>query len=178
MTKKAVSVWAKKNFLHWFIESYSFSSEGAKKLLLYIAESEDLLACLHIVLDGSYPRPLLVISSEGLGMPPFLMKTINDTLTDLESILYQLQIHREEPFYLTLYFPDRAICEPHRAVVETMNYDAPSQQQVLIDFELSLWLEEFKREMRYAELMSQIDAALDKGDKRTFRRLVKKLKNL
>lgn len=180
MNRKIVSNWAKKNFLFWFVENYQLQSAGSKQILLQLAENEALLSQVHIVLDGSYLRPLLVISTEGSGMPPFLLKTFDSTVTDSMMILSRLQLLEESPIYLTLYFPDRANCEPHQAVLEEdpISLDSNRAQQILIDFELSLWNETFKLEMERAELMSQIDQALDEKNKRKFLRLVKKLNSL
>jgi phosphate transport system permease protein len=77
MTRKTVSAWAKKNFLHWFIENYQFDSDGPKHILFHLAETEENLSRTHMVLDGSYLRPLLVLSTSGTGMPPFILKTFN-----------------------------------------------------------------------------------------------------
>jgi uncharacterized protein YpiB (UPF0302 family) len=180
MNKKIVSDWAKKNFLHWFVENHQFESAGPKQVLLELAGNE-FLSKIHIILDGSNSRPLLVISTEGTGMPSVLLKNHdNATISDSQAILSQLQLFKESPLYLTLYFSDRATCEPHQAVIEeiAMPVDESATQQVLIDFELSLWRETIQHEMNRARLMSQIDQALDEGNKQKFRRLVKKLKNL
>jgi uncharacterized protein YpiB (UPF0302 family) len=180
MNRKIISNWAKKNFLFWFVENYQLQPVGSRQILLQLAEKEPLLSQVHIVLDGSYLRPLLVVSTEGAGMPPFLLKTFDSTVTDCSIILSRLTLLEESPIYLTLYFPDRATCEPHQAVVEEdpISLDSTRAQQILIDFELSLWSATFKREMERAELMSQIDQALDERNKRKFQRLVKKLNSL
>lgn len=180
MNRKIISNWAKKNFLFWFLEKYQLQSEDSKQVLLRLTENESLLSQVHIVLDGSYLRPLLVVSTEGTGMPAFLLKTFDSNVTDCSFILSRLQLLGESPIYMTLYFPDRAACEPHQAVVEEdpISLDASRAQQILIDFELSLWSETFKKEMERAELMSKIDQALDEKNKKKFRCLVKKLNNL
>lgn len=180
MNRKVVSDWAKKNFLHWFIENYHFSIDGPKQLLLQIADSESLLSRMHIVLDGSYLRPLLVFSTDRTGMPPFLLKTFDSTVNDPFAILSRLKLLEESPIYLSLYFPDRNACESMQAVIEEnpVMLDSAQAQQILVDFELSLWSEFFRREMERGEIMSQIDQALDSRNKRKFRQLVKQLKSL
>jgi uncharacterized protein YpiB (UPF0302 family) len=180
MNRKIISNWAKKNFLFWFAENYQLQPAGSRQILLQLAENESLLSQVHIVLDGSYLRPLLVVSTDGAGMPPFLLKTFDSTVTDCSIILSRLPLLEESPIYLTLYFPERASCEPHQAVVEEdpVSLDSTRAQQNLIDFELSLWSATFQREMERAELMCQIDQALDQRNKRKFHRLVKKLNSL
>lgn len=180
MSRKTVSTWAKKNFLHWFVENYQFQSQGAKQLLLNLAETEENLARTHLVIDGSYLRPLLVISTTGTGMPPFIFKTFNSTVTQPELILSRLQLLNGSPLYLSLYFPDRTTCEAFFSVIEEspVTLESTLGQQILIDFELSLWSEAFKHELERAEIMDQINQSLDNRDKRQFKRLVKKLKKL
>lgn len=180
MSKKTVSAWAKKNFLHWFAENYSFESEGSKQILLYLTESDELLSRTHLVLDGSYLRPLLVLSTSGTGMPPFIFKTFNSTVTEPEMFINRFQLLKGSPLYLTLYFPDRATSESYQAVVEEspVVLESTLGQQILIDFELSLWSEAFKHQMERAEIMTQINQALDERNKRKFIRLVKRLKKL
>jgi uncharacterized protein YpiB (UPF0302 family) len=180
MNRKIISNWAKKNFLFWFVENYQQQSPGSQQILLQLAGNESLLSQVHIVLDGSYLRPLLVVSTDATGMPPFLLKTFDSTVTDCSMILTRLPLLMESPIYLTLYFPDRASCEPHQAVVEEdpISLDSTRARQILIDFELSLWSASFKREMERAELLNQIDQALDEKNKRKFRSLVKKLNSL
>lgn len=180
MNRKIISNWAKKNFIFWFIENYQLQSTYPEQILLGLAENESLLSQVHIVLDGSYLRPLLVVSTDSTGMPPVLLKTFDSTVTDCSMILSRLSLLAESPIYLTLYFPDRASCQSHQAVVEEdpISLDSTRAQQILIDFELSLWSATFKREMERADLLNQIDKALAEKNKRNFHRLVKKLNSL
>lgn len=179
MTKKAVSVWAKKNFIYWFIDNYRFSNENPVDILQELAQTEELLSRLILVMNGSFLRPLIVISTEGTGMPPLLFKTNDQNQTDLQLILEHLYLEREAPIYLTLYYPERSISEPFLSVAEKMGYLNQNQNsQLLIDFELSLWFAGFKREQERAEILKQIDRSLAEGKKRQFRQLVKKLKSL
>lgn len=178
MSKKTVSIWAKKNFILWFLESYQFQSDSPKRFLSYLVESEELLARICLVYNGTHLRPLLVISSDHTGMPPLFLKTADKNTTDSLTILQHLQTNRENPIYLTLYFPDRRASEPYQAVVEETFPEAEQGNQFMMDFELSLLIEACRLDMERAHLMRQIDQSLDKGNKRTFMRLVKKLKNL
>ncbi|HEX3046804.1 MAG TPA: YpiB family protein [Bacillota bacterium] len=180
MNKRIVSDWAKKNFLHWFMENYPLTPDVLKEGLSQITGDELLLSRIHIVFDGSDFRPLLVVSAEGTGMPPFLLKTDDSTITGPEAIINRLHLLEDSPIYLTLYFPDRATCEPLKEVTEEnpRSVDGENGYQVLLDFEISLWSETFRHELERTEIMKQIDQALDEKNKRKFRHLVKKLKAL
>jgi uncharacterized protein YpiB (UPF0302 family) len=180
MTKKTISDWAKKNFLHWFVESYQFHSPVPRQFLLKLAENEDLLSRIHIVLDGSYLRPLLVISTNRTGLPPLLYKTLDDN-TVLDPAAIQTAVMEETGlFYLMLYFPDRSTSEPYQAVAEEnlAPFDSASAHHILFQFELSLLNTAVRRDLERERLLSLIDQALDQKDKRKFKRLAKKLKSL
>ena len=179
MTKKTISIWAKKNFIYWFLDNYRFSNEASVKILQELIKTEALLCRLKIVMNGSYLRPLIVISTEGTGMPPLLYKTNDQNYTEYHTILEQLYFEKEAPIFLTLYFPERSSSEAYLSVSEeTCLQNQNQSDQLLIDFELSLWSAGFKWERERAEVLRQIDRSLVEGNKLQFQNLVKKLKNL
>lgn len=178
--KKTVSSWAKKNFLYWFIENYSFHNQGPKNILYYLTEDEQLLSQTHLVLDGSYLRPLLVISSATTGLPPLILKTFTSTITDSDLLLARMNLLRNSPLYLTLYFADRDDCQALFAIIEEdpTVLEGTLGRQLLFDFELSLWNDGFKREQKRSELLTNINAALDQRNKSEFEQLAKQYNNL
>lgn len=179
MTKKPISIWAKKNFIYWFIDNYRFLSDNSVSILQELIRSEELLSRLKIVMNGSYLRPLIVISTEGTGMPPLLYKTNDQNYTEFHTILEQLYFEKEAPIFLTLYFPERSSSEAYLSVSEENHLQNQNQaDHLLIDFELSLWFAGFKRERERAEVLKQIDRSLAEGNKLLFQSLVKKLKKL
>lgn len=179
MTKKTISIWAKKNFIYWFIDNYQFSNEAPVNILQELIQTEELLSRLKIVMNGSYLRPLIVISTEGIGMPPLLYKTNDQNYTEFHTVLKQLESEKETPIFLTLYFPERSSSEAYLNVSEENHLQNQNQSDhLLIDFELSLWFAGFKRERERAEILKQIDRSLAEGNKLQFLNLVKKLKKL
>ncbi|NLY73794.1 MAG: IDEAL domain-containing protein [Firmicutes bacterium] len=179
MTKKTVSIWAKKNFIYWFLENYRFANDIPAYILQELAQTEELLSRLKLVVNGACLRPLIVIATDGIGLPPLLYLGRDQNQTEPQSIIESLYSNEESPIYLTLYFPDRSTSEPYLTVVEeTKELNQNQNNHLLIDFELSLWSQGFKREQERAAILKQIDQALAEGKKRQFRRLVKKLKEL
>ncbi|TCL62030.1 uncharacterized protein YpiB (UPF0302 family) [Hydrogenispora ethanolica] len=181
MAKKTISDWAKKNFLHWFIETYPFPSPDAKEFLLQLAAAEALLPRLHIVMDGSCLRPLLVVSTDGSGMPPLLLISATDqSSSEYQAILEQLAATDPSAIYLTLYFPDRSTSETFQAVVEECPTacDSAYADQIMFQFELSLLNAGIRREIAKQNLLQKIDEALDEKDKDKFLHWVQKLKSL
>lgn len=179
MTKKNITVWAKKSFVLWFIDNYPVLNENTVNILKELAQTEELLSKLKIVINGAYLRPLLIVSTEGIGMPPILYKTNDHSYKDPRQILEHLYLERDNSIYLTIYFPERSYSEPYLSIIEDSIALKPEREdQLLIDFELSLWFDGFKREQERTEILKQIDRSLAEGKKDQFRRLVKKMKNL
>lgn len=177
MSRKAVSSWAKKNFIYWFCDNHDLSGDS-HALLQEIAESEDLLSRLRITEDGSLLKPLLVVSCQGTGMPTLLLQTFDRYIHRPEEIRNFLIISDDKPFYITFYFPNRNSCEPYQSVAENPPslLDPEKTHSLRMDFELTLCLEEYRKEMHRRKLMTEIDNALEKGQKRRFIRLVRELK--
>ncbi len=182
MMKKTISDWAKKNFLHWFTETYSFQDNTPKDFLMQLAGDEKFLSRIRIVMDGSYLRPLLVVSTVETGLPPLLLKTLDDhDLTDVAAIRRLLTAAAsDEPLFLTLYFSERTTSEPFQAVVEEAPgpRDRSYTDHVLFQFELALLNSGIRRVIAKKLLLAKIDEALDERDRRKFERLAKRFKKL
>ncbi len=179
MTKKTVSLSAKRNFLLWFAETHVFDLPSSKQILFKIIDHEELLTKIHLIFNGPYPLPLLVVSASNTGMPSLLLKTVEKTYRDFQQIWeYINKIDSDELIYLTLYFCERNNCELYQTVSEDKKLilEPNTVKENVIDFELSLWNEAFRQQDQKSEIMQQIDYALDTGNKKKFRHLVKKLK--
>ncbi|HEX2953196.1 MAG TPA: YpiB family protein [Bacillota bacterium] len=179
MSRKAVSSWAKKNFIYWFCDNHEVSGESYA-LLETIAESEELLSRLRITDDGSLLRPLLIISSTGTGMPSMLMQTFERNLRHPDEIRAYLDQTDDKPFYITFYFPNQSTCEPYQSVAENPPtlLEPEKASSLRMDFELAIWLEEYRKALRRREILSEIDGVLERGEKRKFFQLVRELKKI
>lgn len=179
MSRKAVSNWAKKNFVYWFTEKHDISGD-ASELLTDILENENFLSRMHITEDGTLLKPLLVISTPTTGMPSLLLQTFDKNLRGADEIRSYLWHLENKPFYLTLYFPERSLCKPYFAVAENppLLFEPEKTKSLRFDFELSLWLDEYRKSQRRQEIMAEIDEVLERGEKRRFYQLVRELKRM
>lgn len=179
MSRKAVSSWAKKNFIYWFCDNHEIPGESYA-LLEAIAESEALLSRLRITDDGSLLRPILIVSSTGTGMPSLLLQTFESSLRHPDEIRAYLDQTDDKPFYITFFFPNQNACEPYQSVAENPPtlLEPEKANSLRMDFELTLWLEEYRKVLRRRQLLTEIDDVLDRGEKRKFFQLVRELKKI
>lgn len=179
MSRKTISSWAKKNFVYWFSDHHDISLE-AYDLLEEIVENEELLSRMHITEDGTLLKPLLVISTPDSGMPSVLLQTFDRNLRrngDILSYLWQLE---NKPFYVTFYFYDRSQSKPFLSIAENPPtlLDPEKAKALRLDFELELCFEELRKEEQKRKIMAEIDNVLERGEKRRFHQLVRKLKQI
>ena len=180
MNKPTISPLAKKRFINWFIENWELRGDAPQKILSYLQKKDSSLNNVKIIENGSFLRPLLVISSLETGMPPSLLITYKKMITKTEDILEYLSGLKSEKLYLTLYFPGRENCLPFLDVVEEI--PIPLEEEKIksfqIDLEILLLIEEAKNEENRSKIMAEIDQALATGQKDKFLRLVKELKKI
>lgn len=175
-----VSPLAKINFIQWFLTHCEFRGESPRRILCALLKEEKTLQRIKIVRHGSILRPLLVISSQGTGMPPAVLLTYNLVLSDPPDVMEYVSSTGEGAIYLTFYFPGRDRCLLYRDVLE--EFPLPVAQDKVdslqMDLEIKLLLIEAENEVQRTKLLAQIDEALAKKEKKTFLRLARILKSL
>src|SRR5690554_3112957 len=178
MKQPTISTWAKRNFLQWFLDNYSFSSSKSRRILLDLVERKDPLSLLHIIKNGALYRPLLVFSSDDSRMPPCLLITKEMETSDPDQICLALDDLKENDLYVTFYFPNRLESQALLNVIEepAIEIEPERARTLLFDFELKLFREEDKKANRRKEILERIDDVLASGAKDEFYRLVKELK--
>ena len=179
MMKPMVSPLAKRSFLNWYLDAWEFRSEAPSTILSALLDQDSLLAQTKIIENGSFLRPLLVISSLGTGMPPCLLLTYDQILTKTAAILDYLSSFQNGHLFLTLYFPHRSQCLSFADVLEELPLplEADKIRSLQLDLELQLLKIEGENEDKRNQLLAAIDQALAKGNKKEFLRLVKLLKD-
>ncbi len=178
MMKPIVSPLAKRHFLNWFLNACEFRGEAPATILSALLNQDSLLEQVKIIENGSFLRPLLVISSLGTGMPPCLLLTYEKILTKTEAILDFLASFKSGHLFLTLYFPKRSLCLSFVDVLEELPLplEAEKIRSLQLDLELLLLSIEGENEHKRNQLLAEIDQALANGNKGEFLRLVKLLK--
>ncbi|NLW56671.1 MAG: IDEAL domain-containing protein [Firmicutes bacterium] len=176
--KPMVSPLAKRHFINWFLDAWEFRSEAPATILSALLKQDSILEQIKIIENGSFLRPLLVISSLGTGMPPSLLLTYETMLTKTEAILDYLSAFKNGHLFLTLYFPNRSQCLSFVDVLEEipLPLEVEKIRSLQIDLELQLLKIEGENENKRNQLLAEIDQALAKGNRGEFHRLVKLLK--
>lgn len=180
MNKPTISPLAKKRFINWFLENWELRGDAPQKILSYLQKHDSNLNNVKIIENGSFLRPLLVISSIETPMPPSLLITYKKIITKTADILKYLSGLKKEQLYLTLYFPGRENCLPFLDILEEI--PIPLEEEKIksfqIDLEILLLTEEAKNEEIRNKIMTEIDQALATGQKDKFLRLAKELKKI
>jgi len=180
MNQPMVSSLAKKKFIKWFLANWEFRGEGPQRVLYALLKQNATLKQVKIIKQGCFLRPLLVVSTLGTGMPPVHLLTYDQILTNPEKIIEYCETLKKGSLYLTFYFPNRNTCLPFLDVLEELPLplDPEKIKGLQIDLELQLLLAEAENEAQRTKLLTQIDEALTKREKKEFHRLVKLLKSL
>lgn len=165
-------------FLLWLGTSQVLKEPHALDVLRYLLSAPENLARLRIVEDGSYLRPLLVISAVGRRQPGLLLQTAVGTLRDYRAILLDLSI-TEGLIYLAPYFSRRARSRHFLAACEPASPPASAVLGAhLLDLETARLMAEMHFAAKRSEVMRLIDQALERRDRVAFDALVAILKNL
>ncbi|HHU50598.1 MAG TPA: hypothetical protein GXZ36_02070 [Firmicutes bacterium] len=180
MKQPTISTWAKRNFIQWLLENYTFTTNNPRKILLSLVEQRDPLSLIHIVKDGAFYRPLLIISSEGSGMPPCYLLTEDEETSNPDRIEQALDVLKQSDLYITFYFPDRLDCQAFLNVLEEplIELEPEKASTLQFDFELRLLQEENKKAEQRREILARIDQVLASGSRDEFYRLVRELKKI
>jgi len=180
MKQPTISTWAKRNFIQWLLENYTFTTSNPRKILLNLVEQKDPLSLIHIVKDGALYRPLLVFSSEGSGMPPCYLLTEDEETSNPDQIEQALDDLKKSDLYITFYFPDRLDCQAFLNVLEEplIELEPEKTRTLQFDFELRLLQEENKKAEQRREILARIDQVLASGSRDEFYRLVRELKKI
>jgi uncharacterized protein YpiB (UPF0302 family) len=174
-----VTVSEKKEFIHWFLQSYELRKKEVAWLLSYLSSNETLLSKVHFVEHVLLLPRSIIISTKCSNMPSFQFSRKKRVGTDVESVFYDLQLFPDEEIYIGLYFQDRKTCPKLAAVLE----GNPMERQDLVQDQLlslfaELLLDQAVRQFQKKQLYARIDESLAKRDKASFLKLSEELKKL
>jgi len=174
-----ITVNDKKEFIKWFLNSYTLSKREAAWFITYLASNDKILERVHFVNDIQGLPKVVLISTECVTMTPFKFYKNNRVTPDVETAFLDIRSNPEEDVYVGLYFKDRDTSPEYAAILEVN----PMEKQNLVkDMFLELLAElaldhsilEFQKEKLYAA----IDEALLTGDKVRFLDLTSQLNKL
>lgn len=164
----------KRLFLDWFAKNVAFSKREVIWILNYLTNHEAILENVRFVESAEKtPRGIRIMdrSSEGEAITLLLN---GRRFTDTDQIFHEIRLHWKEPLYIECLFPDAQRNLYYLPVLEDNPY-RPWNENVsdTIIEELTEFFAEEEKKAQLALLYSQIDTALENGDKAQFLELSK-----
>lgn len=171
-----ITVNEKKEFIKWFLNSYTLSKKEAAWLITYISSKENLLERVHFVNEIVGLPKAILISTECVAMTPFKFYKNNRVTPDVEAAFLDIRSNPEEDIYIGLFFKERDTSPEYANVLEVN----PMEKQKLVKDNLlelmaELLLEQAIKEFNKKKLYEAIDLTLLNGDKKRFFELTNKL---
>lgn len=162
----------KKTFIRWFLKNYQLKKREGVWILNYLLTDDALLQNVHFVEDAHYCDKGIIMSSVDHDGIPFRYYRGKIMTQDADKCFHDLRLNQNEDFYIQINFTNATNYINYLAVVEynpfTLKDTKPSLKDeitVIQVVENSLYIQQEEK------LMSQIDEALDKGDKERFYQL-------
>lgn len=172
----------KRIFLNWLVNHVSFKRREVLWILNYLANHETILKNVHFVENvQATTRGLKVVDIKSTE-EPIMLFIEQQTFTDTDQIFHEIRMHWNKPLYMECVFPDSWQVESYLQVLEDnplAKWNDSISEDVIQSIEQ--FFEEEELTSQIAKLNSQIDQALEAGDKDNFIVLtdeVNRLKNL
>lgn len=165
----SIPIQDKKVFIRWFLRHYQLKRREGVWILNYLLSNEELLDYIHFVDEAHYCPRAVVMSTVEHGGIPFRFYKGNLMTSDAEKAFHDLRLNVQEAMFIQLNFPNIPPHEYYLAVLEEnpyMPYELyiSEKDRLLAEQLLQSSMQAFQRE----QLLGQIDAALDAGDKDRF----------
>lgn len=174
-----VSVNEKKEFIRWFLNHYQLKKRESVWILNYLMSHDQLMKKVHFVEGAEYCPRGLIMSTHCVDEAPFRFYKSNIMTTDAEKSFHDIRLNREEDIYISLHFRSAYSSYQYAAVLEKnpflpSNITTNEQDQIMAEQVLDFSLTTYQR----AQLLRQIDEALDCRDYEAFQKISEALNNL
>ena len=171
-------LYKKKKFINWFLGKYTLKKQEASRILDFMSSQERLLVNTYFVESVRHLPNALVISSTDAATVSFLCRINNEYYEDIDEIISLLANEPPEELFVWLSF-DRdymcSVCNTDLELVPEIR-EKVFYHQVVRALENEISQKILGREKRKAELLAEIDLALEKRDRDLFYFLSKRLK--
>lgn len=159
----------KKLFIRWFLKNYQLKRREGVWILNYLLSNDELLENVHFVDEAHYCPRAIVMSTVDTTSIPFRFYKGNIMTSDAEKAFHDLRLNVHESIYLQLNFPSIPPDPLYLAVLEENPY-VPNDVLISEKDRLAAQqlLENSMLEFQEQQILGEIDAALDAGDKERF----------
>lgn len=159
----------KKIFIRWFLKNFQLKRREGVWILNYLLSNDELLENVHFVDEAHYCPRAIVMSTVDTTSIPFRFYKNNIMTSDAEKSFHDLRLNTKDSMYMQLNFPNIPPYPIYLAVLEENPYVPDdvfiSEKDRLTAARL---LENSVLEFQEQQLLKEIDAALDAGDKERF----------
>lgn len=169
MLTYSVPLHDKKVFIRWFLKNFQLKRREGVWILNYLLSNDELLENVHFVDDAHYCPRAIVMSTVETTSIPFRFYKENIMTSDAEKSFHELRLNAQKSMYVQLNFPNIPPDPLYLAVLEENPYvpnDVVINEKDRIAAEKLL--ENSLYEFQEQQILNEIDAALDAGDKERF----------
>lgn len=163
------SVQQKRRFLRWFLKSQDLKEPKAAKIIELFLKRQSLLERVKLVDKLGGLSNCILISSKGTTASPVLFRLGGNSFNHVEEGLLHLMVNPPREVYLCLVF------RGYSHYLDWKDLLANQGRQVK---RVKVVRAAKVHSIRKDWILKQIDAALDKRDRKAFMRLTKQLKEL
>src|SRR5690625_314827 len=158
-----VSIYAKKQFLQWFIAHYPPNAQEINWFLEDLIEDERALFYLHFVRHIENCPKGIIISTQTFDDLSFLFFKGSVQTSDVYTAYHEFHLYNEEKFYIQVNFPQQLYHPLYEAVLEEEDI-LLEKDKIQAETLLQHLLEQGKKDL----LKHEIDKALDNSDNKKF----------
>lgn len=173
--QEAYSVYQKKRYVRWFLDTYDLKNPRAAKLLNFLTGNDELLQKVYFVEDVRRLPNALIVSSTDAATVSFLCRLDDVYYEDIDEIIEVFESNPPEQIFVRLSFDREFLCFMCENVLD-MKPDVGNKifyHQVVKTLEDEINDALNQKEERKGELLANIDQALIAGDKEQFLKLSK-----
>ena len=178
--KKWVSTIEKREFLHWFLQTYRLKHPEARRLLEIILNQPHILDNVYFTEKHHEGLRTVVISSLYSDEQPFAYYENTQTVTEVANAISSIMHNPSQSLYLILHFHGKMLNHRYLQLVETtesknINLNKRNDEHVK---EANLVMNKVLKQRRIVELRAEIDRALDEKNAPLFLELTEQLQKL
>lgn len=178
--QEAYSVYQKKRYVRWFLDTYELKNPRTAKILNFIANDDELLQKIYFVEDVRRLPNALIVSATDASTVSFLCR-INDVYyEDIDELIKVLEVEPPEELFVRLSFNREFLCFMCETVLD-LKPEVGNKMfyyQVIRNLEDEINRRFYEKGKSKEVLITQIDEALLSGDRDLFQRLSAEYKEL
>ncbi len=173
-------LYKKKKFINGFLSKYELKKPAASQILNFLLSRDRLLASTYFVENVRHLPNALIISATNASTVSFLCRINNEYYDDIEEIICLLDQDTPEELFVWLSFEKDYMCSACNTDLDMV----PEIREKVFYYQVIRALEDemgqkiLDREQRKAEILAEIDIALEKGDRARFNYLAARYKKL